>query len=349
MRLQIFQPETKIVGLQFGDTSLRAVELGASTNNAYPVVAASEIAIPKTAIQNDTIADPSQLAKSIIQMYEHPLFGTFNSRSVTVNLPETKCFVRVIHMQHMSDSEVDSAIPFEAESYIPIPIDQVYLDWEKLSEADGKMELLIIASPKEYVDKVVMTLEEAHLIPAALEVESQSLCRLLLDPATTKDCLIANIQSARTDLIIIERGGIQFTSTVPLGGAIVTEAIAKALGLSNQAANEIKEKYGIANTTEYPNLKTVLDPVLNNFVAEIKNILNFQLQHSQTKIGTIYLTGGGAQLQHFDEFLNEEFRAMGVTVQVPNPLDHCMLPKDIQNFPKFAFSTALGLAMRKIV
>jgi Tfp pilus assembly PilM family ATPase len=55
---------------------------------------------------------------------------------VVVNLPEARCFVRVIHVDNMPDAEIESAVPFEAESYIPIPIEQVYLDWMKIGEKE---------------------------------------------------------------------------------------------------------------------------------------------------------------------------------------------------------------------
>jgi type IV pilus assembly protein PilM len=55
----------------------------------------------------------------------------------------------------MSESEISTAVPVEAESFIPLPIEQVYLDWQILGRKEDKQEILIIASPKEFVDKYV--------------------------------------------------------------------------------------------------------------------------------------------------------------------------------------------------
>lgn len=347
--MSFFNPQTKAFGLQIGDVALRAVELK-KAGGKHAVQAASEVMLPKGVIRDDAITDIALLASHIERLVERPSFGRFTTKNVVVNLPESKCFVRVIHMQHMKDGEIENAIPFEAESYIPIPIDQVYLDWQKLSETNGRMEILLIASAKEYVDKVVSALETAHLVPVALEVESQSLARIIVSEGSNENSIIANIQSARTDLVLIERGNIQFTSTIPLGGNAITDSIARGLGITPQAAESIKQQVGIANTTEYPNLKTIIVPVLASFVSEVKNTLNFHAQHSTERVTNVVLAGGGAQLKHIEELLATELASEGVAVKIADISRVIEIPtKDnVQTFAPLGYSTAFGLAVRPI-
>lgn len=345
MKLNIFNVKTKALGLQFGDNVLRALELRGSS-----VQAATEATMAKGIVQNDTVISGELLSSTVKKMFENPTFGRFNTRNVVVSLPETKCFVRVIHMQHMSDSEVDSAIPYEAESYVPIPIDQVYLDWQKLSETDGRMEILLVASPKEYVDKIVSAIESAGLVPCALEVESQSLARLAIPATGSQNMVIANIKGSNSDLVMVERGNVQFTSTVPIGGISVTDALARGLGITSQAAEQIKVSVGIANTAEYPTLESMVAPALNNFVSEVKNILTFHGQHSQEKISQLALMGGGAQLLHLDEFLSRELTSLGIQVTMVDPLKVVKPPHTSAKnpFPALAYSTVIGLALRPL-
>ncbi len=56
-------------------------------------------------------------------------------------------------MPIMTDEQLENAVLFEAEAYIPLPMDQVYFDWQVLGKIADGLEVLIIASPKEYVDK----------------------------------------------------------------------------------------------------------------------------------------------------------------------------------------------------
>lgn len=349
MKFNVFNSEVKTLGLHIGDAALRAFELGGEQKSRH-VQAAGELAVAKTVLSGDAILDGKALSGSIVKLLEHPQFGKFTTKNVVVSLPEPKCFVRVIHVQHMSDSELENAVTFEAESYIPVPIDQVYLDWQKLGETEGRMEILLVASPKEYVDKVVSAVEGAGLAIAALEVESESLARIAVEPASTDVTLIVNIQTLRTDLAMAERGNVQFTSTIPIASGIVTDTVARALGIAAKLAENITQEAGIANTPEYPNLKTLMLPVLTNFVSEIKNILAFQAQRSPNKVNRLVLVGPGAQLKHLPEFLSAELAAEQLQVVLLDPLSGIGLPPESfgKSLPPLAYSTAIGLALRPV-
>jgi type IV pilus assembly protein PilM len=283
---------------------------------------------------------------------EKPQYGNFSTRHIVANVPETKSFVRVIQIPRMSDADAENAIPFEAENFIPLPIDQVYLDWQKLGEAEDKMNILIIASPKEYIDSYLGIFDKAGLTSMALEVESQSCARSFIAEESKDNVLIVDISASRTNLIMVENGHLQFSSTIPIAGNNFTESIAKGLGISNLKAEVVKVKVGIANTAEYPNIKILLLPVLNNLIAEIKNILQFQSQHSSNKVSKILLAGGGAKLSNIAEFMAPEFAVNpGAEIELANPWIHF---KNLQNPPlspyeSLEFGTVIGLARRGIM
>src|SRR6185295_32077 len=98
------------------------------------------------------------------------------------------------------------AVMFEAEAYIPLPMDQVYFDWQILGQSEDKMEVLIIASPKDYVDKYLAAMEKIGLTICAVEVESQSVVRTLIKPDMKENILIADLDAYKTALIMVERG-----------------------------------------------------------------------------------------------------------------------------------------------
>ena len=332
MRLNIFKNTTKVFGLEISDAGIRAIEFSSPVSGGR-IIAFSDVALPRGVFGGDVILDK----------------GSFTTRHVVVNLPESKCFVRVIHVQSMTEVEADSAIPFEAESYIPIPLDQVYLDWQKIGEVSGRMEVLLVACPKEYVDAHVAVLERAGLLPVALEVECQSISRVLVPQGSKDHMLIADIALSRTDLIIVDDGNIQFTSTIPIAGSVLTEAVARGLGLPPDKAEVIKDMVGVTESTEYPTVKTLLTPVLNNFVAEIKNILAFHDQRSSKPVTKLLLSGKGAQLKSLVEYMAGEFAdRANLQISLADPWTNIHLSHSLP-FPAEAglsYVTALGLANR---
>ncbi len=308
-------------------------------------------ALPPETVVNESIVNEKNFNAVLKKALEQPQFGRISTNYVIASLPESKSFVRVIQMPQMSAAEAENAVPFEAESFIPLPIDQVYLDWQQIGVSGDKMNILIVASPKDFAEKYLEILDRAGLVPVALEVESQSIQRALSGVIKTDNTLLARVGTVKTTMIMIEEGNLQFTSTIPVAGNSFTESIARALGVSNAKAEEIKKKVGIANTVEYPNITTSLLPVLNNLAEEIKNVLKFHGEHSEKQVSKVMLLGGASRLKNLPEFLTPQLQASGIiNVELANPW---------KNLPKFkasplsaeealSYITAMGLAMRGI-
>ena len=337
-------------GLDVSSGSIKIMEF-AKTRSGLGVKAYGSAPLPKGVIIGDAITDHATFQHMVTGLLQKPQFGKVGTRHVVTNLPETKSFVRVIQIPKMSEAEAEGAVPFEAENFIPLPIDQVYLDWQKVSDAGDKMNILIIASPKEFVDLHLSALEKCGLVPVALEVESQSCQRCLVAPDSQETSLIVDMSEMRSSLIMVETGALQFTSTIPIAGSSLTEALARALGVSTAKAELIKQKVGLDNTAEYPNVRTTLMPVLNNFVEEIKNILRFHNEHSTSTVAKIILTGGTSMLKGLPDYLQASLADVpGLKVELGNPWLNVPGSKTGALDPGLSqsYSTAIGLALRGI-
>lgn len=347
----IFHKDPHPVGIAIGDAHIRAVQLS-GTAAAATVVATGQVDLPKVTFDAEGKADVEGLARLFQNLFSAPAFGKFTTRDVVVNLPEGRSFVRLIHVTAMSDAELEASLPFEAESYIPVPVEQVYLDWQRLTEADGKVAVLLVASPKTYVDPILHALDQAGLTPVAIEVESQGLARALVAPGVKQNVLLADMKASATDLVMVESGGIQFTSTLFVSGSHMTEAIAQGAQVSQKDAEEIKATVGFANSEQYPNLKTILLPVLESLAKEIQKVLVFHSQHSTEKVNRLLLVGGSAGLPGLPEFLKEklaEYPDLEVSVGDPTVNIHVTVPQHLAGKAVLPYVTALGLAMRRMI
>lgn len=311
----------------------------------------SDLALTKGLVINDTISDPSTFAYLLKGALQKMQYGSVTTNNVILSVPESKAFVRVIQIPRMSDEEAGRAIPFEAENFIPLPIDQVYLDWQKIGDTDDKMNVLMIASPRDFIDKYISVVEKAGVKPIAMEVESQSCHRALIAPGSTETLLIVDLDAVRSNLIMVEEGNIQFTSSIPIAGNSFTESIARTLGVSAVKAEAIKRKVGIANTPEYPNVKTALLPVLQNLSAEVKNILKFHNDHSSKQVSRMLLAGGGARIQNLVDYLTPEFAEFpGMKIELANPWQnvHLVGQQLLGTNDSLDFTTVIGLASRGV-
>ncbi len=347
MTLNIFDKQYDYIGLHINAHALKALQFERK-GTGVGIKAYTKAVMTKGVIANDVFTDHKLLASFIQKSLMKAQHGSFSTNRVVISIPESKSFIRVINMPKMAESQTENAIIFEAEAYIPLPIDQVYFDWQIISEKDSTMDVLLIASPKEYVDAFMDIIEKAGLKLCGIEVEAQSVARALIPEDTKDSILIADMDALKTALIMIENGVLQFTSSVPIAGDVFTERLSKALSISLAKAEEIKRQFGLTNTVEYPNLRTHMLPSVEDLASEIKNILKFHYDHSETHIGNLVLTGGGSKLHHIAEVLEPMLEGQGpIKITVADPL--LMIPHlktgDLIPYEGLSFTTAIGLAL----
>lgn len=348
MKFNFLSKHLPAFGLDVSNASFKIMQLGHQGKETV-IKAYCEVLLPKAMVISDVITDQKTFSYLLKQALERPKFGKIDTNLVVASLPESKSFVRVIQIPQMSQAEAENAVPFEAESFIPLPIDQVYLDWQKIGMVGEKMNILMIASPKDFVDKYLDILEKAGLKSAALEVESQSCHRAVIAAESKETVLLVDMESSRSSLIMVEEGNLQFTSSIPIAGNTFTESIARALGVASAKAEEIKKKIGLSNTPEYPNIKISLLPVLNSLSAEIKNILKFHNEHSGHQVEKVVLMGGSGRLKNLAEFLLADLKDAGIEkVELANPWQNLKIVKNPLTDPSESLSyvTAIGLARR---
>lgn len=362
------------LGLDISDVSLKVIQF-ASQGGKFGIAGFSDKAFSKDVLQGDKIKNPQLLIEVIKAALAAPKFGRFSGRNVVASIPETKSFVRVIQMPAMSEEEAAEAVPWEAEAYIPLPISQVYLDWvildglpasgsaKKVLQNGAKMTVLITASPKDYINDLVSVLKAADLKPLALEVESQATARSLV-AQKNEIVLIADIDTVRTSLIVVDKGTLQFTSSLPVAGDLFTEKIAKSLELSTADAENLKREVGIEDDKKRGLVKKALLPVLNNLVEEIKNTIRFYEEHAEAeeKIERLLLSGGSSKLKHLPSFLHDrlthqedeshQLRSLpGIKVELGNPWVNVLRKGQtppLSREDSLSYGTAIGLALREI-
>lgn len=350
MKFNIFKKKIPSFGLQLNGTTLKYMQL-VPKRSGVAIQSFAHIDLPKAVMTGDVIVSQDSLAEFIKTSIQQPTFGKLTTNHVTVTLPESKSFVRIIHIPKMAESEIDNAVLFEAEAYIPLPIDQVYCDWQILGEDGDRFELVIIASPKETVDSYTAVMEKAGLRVVAVEVESQSLVRAVMPKDTKETMVIVDLDAFKTNIIMVENGNVQFTSSIPVAGRTFTQKLAEALQITPAQADVIKKKVGIANTPEYPNVKTVLLPILEGLAGEIKNVLGFHYEHSTQPVAKILLSGGSAKMKNLPELLAEEIKkSQPVPVILANPWQNVphLLPSPLSDYDALSLTATIGAAMRTL-
>ncbi|OGZ63900.1 MAG: hypothetical protein A3A98_01270 [Candidatus Staskawiczbacteria bacterium RIFCSPLOWO2_01_FULL_40_39] len=350
------QPE--VFGIDINDLSLRIVKLK-KKQKGFALVSFNEIEMKPGVVKEGVIQDQQALVE-IIKLACNTVKGKkLNTRYVILSLPEEKSFSQVIQMPNMTYEELKLAVLFEAENYIPLAIDKVYLDFQIIDtreEDSSHLHLLINVMPKSIVDSYVSCFKKAGLIPYILELESQAIVRALIKNRGSDSSLIfIDLGGSNTNFIIFSGNSIRFTSSIPISSQQLTSAIAESFNINFDKAETLKTKYGLAGKKENYNIKAITAPVLHDLTTQIKKYINFYKGHvsheyfsSSGKIEKIILCGGGANLRNLPEFLSDELK---IPVELGDPLINIISKKkngeDIMPRERaLSFTTALGLALR---
>jgi len=358
--MEFLSLKPKAFGLDISDLSLKFLMLK-KERQKYSVISFGECEIEPGIIENCEVKDEEKLAKKIKELTKK-----ITTKYVIASLPEEKAFLQVIKMPFMSEEDLKSAIVFEAENYIPLPINEVYLDCEVISQIQNhprQSEVLLAAIPKRVADPYFNSLKKAGLKPIAFEIESLAIARALIKDQTTNfPVLIIDLGATRTSFIIFSGRSVRFTCSISVSGIHFTELIAKNLKVSFEEAERLKIMGGIGEVfkikigekTMVEKLKgkifEALIPGLVDLVQQIKKYIDYYQAHAvlepfqkEKEIKKIILSGGGANLKGLKEFLELELK---IPVEHGDPWVNVGKVKKFPQEKSLSFTTAIGLALR---
>lgn len=345
-------------GLDIGVHSIKAVWLGES-KKGFMLNATNIVPTPPKGMLSQSPLDQEEMARTIQGMISEAQIKT---KYVNIALPESQVYTKVIEMPVLSDNELSSAIYWEAEQYIPIPLSNVKFDYKVLSKPanmglqsdnnQGKMEVLLVGAPSVLIATYQKIISLAGFNIAAVETEILATARALIYSVEGKDqelpaTLIVNIGALTTSLVIVKNGLLVFTYTISLGGSAISRAIASDFGFTLDQAEEYKKVYGISKQNFQGKIGKASEPILTSILIEVRKSLAFYKEKYKENsiIQQVILSGGSAKLPGLDLFFAEN---IGIETVVGNPwkvLASQQVPKDIlENAPDY--SIAVGLAMR---
>jgi type IV pilus assembly protein PilM len=349
---KIFDINISTFGLDLSDLSVKVIKV--EKDGEYErVLSFSSVPIATGAISEGEIVRKDDVVDAIKKAVKAAGPQRIKTKKVICSLPETKAFLRIISIPEMNIDEVHEAVKWEMEANIPLPLDQVYYDWQILEESltgeKNKLNLIVVAIAKVTVDNTIDVLKKAGLDPVGLEIESIAQARSLLDKKDDKSTtLIVDIGDRRTSFLIAKGGVPVFTSSIPLSGQSLTDVISKGMNVSFDEAEKIKITQGIGSDYKSDALFRFVQPVLENLSLEMERSMDFYLSglgYTKT-IDKILLCGGGANTKGMLPYLSKK---MGRTIESGNPWINFNLGKNLPLIEKNAsiqYSTAIGLALK---
>lgn len=341
--MALIQDDDNFFGLDLGASSIKIVQLK-NVHGRPSLVTYGDIEIPAGLLASDSSIDQDKLAEIVKKLAQDAQVSTSN---VVASLSATYSYVSIITTPKISHDELTTSIRYQADKYIPMPIEQVKIDYMVLGPATNpeEQEVLLVAAPSTLADKYLNIIQKAGLELMALEVNAIAQIRSLV-PENAPTTMIADIGSIATDITIVRDKVPRLIRSVNYGGNAIVRITGQNLGLNADQAGQFVRKFGMSKDKLEGQVYKSIKPVVDGLIEEITKSLRYYQEHSQEKIEKIILTGGGSALVELPQYLAN---TLGIVVEIGSPWVNVSYPQELTtklSSISLNYSNAVGLAMR---
>jgi type IV pilus assembly protein PilM len=358
MIFNLFKSKSK-VGIDIGTSAIKVVELS-KKGQRFTLENYGFFELKGTS-QNDE-------GQSILKLPDEEIVwgikevlkkANIKSKDVVAAIPSFSTFATVIEMPYLSEEDLAKALPFEARKYVPIPLDEVILDWSivgivdqpnvtvKEIKAKGTtVEVFLAAVPKDETARYQRIMQQAGLNLVALELENAGLTRALLGNDLSATAIV-NIGGRSTSIVIVNKGYERLSHNYEVGGFEITKSIARGLNVSLEKAEELKRKLGLNDSNENI-IKESMTSLVDMIIFETKKTMSSYEESHNQKISRVVLVGGIVNMPNFVNYFKQR---LGREVFVGNVFSRIVYPTELTPVVQELsnnFAIAAGLAMREV-
>lgn len=364
--MALFKSKSRL-GIDIGTSAVKLVELGEQSGRFilenYATYELKSHGSQDVVGSNLMDLSDEALTEVVVMLLKQ---SGIKSRDVVMSISSFSTFATVIKMPYVNEEDLAQSIPFEARKYIPIPLDQVVLDWSIIGVVDEKgatepladgqepqakpgtdtvVEVFLAAVPKDETGRYQHIAKGVGLNLVALELENSSLIRGLLGNDLSPTAIV-NAGGRSTSILIAHRGYERLSHNYEIGGFEMTKAIAQSLNIDLDQAEALKRTYGLIDTPDNK-AREPMQSLVDMMLFETKKTIASYEESHKVRVPRVVLIGGLANMPglttYFKQRLERDVLVGNVFARVVHPPELAPIISTLSN----TFAIAVGAAMRK--
>jgi general secretion pathway protein L len=291
----------RILGIDLGRTAVKLALVEASFRSQQVRQLTLRPLGPETLVDGEELVTRSWAERTSEQLAGLAAEGALSAELVVTSLPAAQVATHVVTLPFGDVKRIDQALPFELEGLLPFDLDDVVFDAHVLSRSPSKTELFVAVARREDVAAHLALLGTAGVDPLKVTFSASALVPLASTAGPGLEALV-DIGDGRTGVLLSEGGKLAHARVVPWGGRDLTKALAKALSVSEAAADELKVGYVLGAEGE-PATTALMDRAAATLVRELRATFAAHAARTGAQVSRIVLTGGGARLAGLAAFV----------------------------------------------
>jgi type IV pilus assembly protein PilM len=309
-----------VVGLDIEPSAVTAAQV--SVNGSISIDRAAIVPLEHGVVRDGEVADVDALAEALRTLYRE---NKGLDKRVRLGIANAKIVVRTIELPPIADSkELATAVRFQAQDEIPMPLDAAVLDFQPLEIVDNgsgpRQRILLVAARRDMVDRVVAAARAAGLRPEGIDLAAFAMIRALHTPGPEEPVMYLSV-GGLTNLAVAIGSQCLFTRVVGGGSEALAMELAERKALTLEHARAWLDHVGlVAEPVDIPGdesivneARMVLQDGVRRIAVEARNSLDFHTaQDAQPHVGRVVLTGAALSIPGFAYALSNE---LGLPVQ----------------------------------
>jgi len=350
--------KTPLIAIDIGTHSIKMAQM-AGTRDKFELLNFSVMPLSEECVVDGVIKNQDEVVDTLTKMAKAEKIDT---KYAVASIAGEAVIIKKIRVPKMSREDLVESIHGEAEQYIPFDIDDVGIDFQMLEsngnlsderggEEKEKMDILLVAVQNEIIESRREILYDAGLRPAIIDLDVFAMVNAMELGADLKSMggiAVIDLGESFTHLNILQDGVTAYTRDIPIGGGYCTKKLMSKFNLPHKDIVALKS--GIIP----PEIKSedVVEVIVKSFekiIDETQKSFEFFSTTSNSQVGKIFLTGGGALIRGVDGLFSHKLKT---PAEILNPLKGVKINKrkfDQETMDAMGplSTVALGLAARR--
>lgn len=296
-----------VVGLDIEPGYVAAVQ---GSGGKVAVERAACATLAPGAVHDGEVADVEAVAETLRKLFsEHKL-----SKRVRLGVANQRIVMRAIDLPPLTDSkEIASAVQFQAQDHIPMPLEQAVLEHQVLGPVETpegtRTRVIVVAARRDMIDRLLEAATRAGLSPQGIDLSAFAMIRALHRTGSTDPVLYVNVGGI-TNLAVAEGTTCTFTRAIPYGTESIAGELAQRRALTLEHAHGWLTHVGLREAVEdidgdqsiVEEARAVLAEGARRVGDEIRNSLDFYAaREGATAAARLTLTGPAVAIPGFSD------------------------------------------------
>ncbi|GAA2248191.1 hypothetical protein GCM10010401_22570 [Rarobacter faecitabidus] len=318
------------IGLDIGTTAVRAAEVEFGTGGTDAQLRHyHEVALPLDAVRDGEVVDQKVVASAIKTLFAR---AGFSSKEVILGVGNQRVAARSVTLPWAPLTELRNSLSYQVQDLLPMPVDEALLDFYPIGEVMDagvkSYEGMLVAASRDTVAANVNTAIDAGLAPVGVDLNALALLRSMTRGALGRGNVAFVDIGARITTVSIAVDGVPlFVRALPLGGQNITDALARAQGISPESAEQFKREFGLG-ASKVPDMHegaAAMTEIVTKLVESIRGTFSYFTTASGGRhVEVVSLTGGSAHLPGLGQYLASASR---LNVVLGDPFDGLAIAK----------------------